>query len=114
MNIEKVRQYALSLPGAAEEPHHALSSFRVMGKIFATFPPGGQYLHVFVDEATREQALAVAPLAFEKPFWGSRVAGLRVLLSAARSSAVQELLRGAWARKAPKKLLAAFASRAKT
>jgi hypothetical protein len=34
-----VRQFALALPGAIEEPHFDMASFRVRGKIFVTAPP---------------------------------------------------------------------------
>ena len=45
-----MRAFALSLPATTEEPHFDMSSFRVRGKIFATVPPDGEHLHVFVDE----------------------------------------------------------------
>ena len=41
--FERVREFALSLPGATEEPHFDMSSFRVQGKIFATVPPGEEF-----------------------------------------------------------------------
>lgn len=104
MKIQQAREFALSLPAVTEVPHHAMSSFRVAGKIFATVPPDGLHLHVFVDEEEREQAIAIAPKAFEKLFWGARVAGVRVLLSAARVAQIQGLLHSAWQRKAPKGL----------
>jgi hypothetical protein len=105
LTLEQARRFALSLPEAAEEPHHELSSFRVRGKIFATVPPGGKHLHVFVDEHQREAVVASAPTAFEKLWWGAKVVGVRVLLSKARSSAVSELLYAAWCRKAPRRLV---------
>lgn len=104
MNIEQARSYALSLPRVTEQPHHKYSSFRISGKIFATVPPDGLYLHVFVDEPEREYALAMYPAAFQKLSWGEAVVGLRVLLAEARPASVQRLLHSAWSRKAPKKL----------
>ena len=49
-----VRRLALSLPETTEAPHHDMTSFRVGGKIFATMPPQGDRVHIFVDvdEAT--------------------------------------------------------------
>jgi hypothetical protein len=107
MNIDQARTYALSLPKAAEAPHHKYSSFRVGGKIFATVPPDGLHLHVFVDEIDREYALAIAPGAYQKLFWGEAAVGLRVLLAEAKPAAVQRLLHCAWSRKASKRLAAA-------
>lgn len=96
----------MALPEVMESPHFAYTSFRVGGKIFATAPPDGEWLHVFIAEAEREQALRLDPEAVSKLWWGSRVQGLRVELRRAAPAAVQTLLRQAWTRKAPRALLA--------
>ena len=108
MKLAAVRHFALSLPEATEEPHFDLASFRVKGKIFATVPPEEKHLHVFVDGAVLDVLPAAQPKAYEKLFWGKRLAGLRVTLAAAKSADVEELLRSAWRRRAPKKLAAAL------
>lgn len=107
MNIRDVRRFALSLPEVTEEPHFHLSSFRVKGKIFATLAPDGSFLHAFVDDAQREVMVAVDPKAYETLYWGKQVVGVKVHLVAAESADVKELLRLAWERKAPKKLVRA-------
>jgi hypothetical protein len=107
MKIAYVRRFALSLPDATESPHFEYASFRVRGKIFATVPPDGTLLHVFVDEETRETALALEPGFLEKLFWGARASGLRVKLADAKPRVVESLLMQAWRSKAPKKLIAA-------
>ena len=104
MNIAQARHYALSLPKATEAPHHKYSSFRVVGKIFATVPPDGEHLHVFVDEVEREYALALEPAAYSKLHWGEAAVGLRIVLARAKAPAVLRLLYCAWRRKAPRKL----------
>jgi hypothetical protein len=104
LDIRNLRRLALSLPEVSEEPHFHLSSFRVKGRIFATVPPDGTYLNVFVDEPQREMMLAVDPAAYQALWWGQKVVGLRVDVSAAKSTDVEELLRTAWERKAPKSL----------
>jgi len=103
-NLESVRRLALSLPEATEQPHFDYTSFRVRGKIFATAPPGGQHLHVFIDEEQREVALAVHAAYVEKLLWGGKVVGLRVDLDKADVKVVDALVRQAWARKAAKRL----------
>ena len=103
-NLESVRRLALSLPEATEQPHFDYTSFRVRGKIFATAPPGGQHLHVFIDEEQREVALAMHAAYVEKLLWGGKVVGLRVDLDKADVKVVDALVRQAWARKAPKRL----------
>ena len=77
------------------------------GKIFATVPSEEKHLHVFVDGPVLDMLPAAQPKAYEKLFWGTRLAGLRVTLAAAKPADVEELLRSAW-RRAPKKLAAAL------
>jgi hypothetical protein len=103
MKLEQARRIAMSLPSVTEEPHFQYTSFRVAGKIFATAPPDGEYLHVFVDEEDRQLALALEPEPLAILNWGKRVVGLRVALSKAKSPLVRKLLQQAWSRKAPKK-----------
>jgi hypothetical protein len=105
MKIEAVRRLALALPEANEEPHFESSSFRIRGKIFATVPPQGGILHVFVTEEERELALALEPDFLERLHWGNKVVGLRVILARAKPKVVASLLHQSWVRKAPKSLL---------
>lgn len=107
MKLDQARRMALALPEATEEPHFEFTSFRVRGKIFATAPPDGSRLHVFVDEETRETALALEPDFLEKLFWGQRACGLRVQLETAKPRVVASLLLQSWRAKAPRKLVAA-------
>jgi len=104
MKLEQARKYALSLPEASEEPHFDFTSFRVRGKIFATAPPGGTYLHVFVEEEDRAPFIAAEPEIFAPLPWGAKVVGVKVTLARASPASVQLLLRQAWLRKAPKRL----------
>ena len=106
MNLAEVRRIAMSLPEVTEQPHFEYTSFRIRGKIFATAPPGGEHLHVFVADDTREQALAVNPEFLDKLLWGGKVRGLRVALREAKPKVIARLLVQAWSRKAPKALLA--------
>ncbi len=110
MKLAQVRRFAISLPKVTEEPHFNYSSFRVSGKIFATVPPKGDLLHVFGADEERELALAMYPEFLKKLIWGSRVVGLRVVLSKAKPKVVKALLTQAWARKAPKSLVASAAT----
>ena len=106
MKLAEARRRALALPEATAAPHFQAESFRVHGKIFATAPPEGEHLHVFVADAEREVALALAPDCLEKLRWGDKVVGLRVALARAKPALVGRLLAQAWARKAPKRLVA--------
>jgi hypothetical protein len=105
-DIDGARRFALSLPGTSEEPHFEMTSFRVHKKIFATAPPDGTYLHVFVSGDEIEACCSEDPAAFEPLVWGKQVRGLRIRLAAAAGDRVAELLDEAWRRRAPKRLAA--------
>ena len=109
MKLAQVRRFAMSLPDVTEEPHFNYSSFRVRGKIFATVPPEGEHLHVFVSEQEREIALALEPAFIEKLHWGVRVVGLRIALAKAKPRVVNKLVAEAWSRRVPKSLHATAA-----
>ena len=108
MSLDDARQFALSLPEATEEPHFDMTSFRVRGKIFATAPPDGAHLHVFVDEAEAQACAAEDPAAFELLWWGKKLSGVRVVLDSAALARVRELLEESWRRRAPKRVAAAY------
>ncbi len=108
MDAKALRKLALALPEVTEQPHFEYASFRVRGKIFLTVPPDGLHAHVFVPELEREQALAVHPDFVEKLMWGERVAGIRITLARAPHRVIAQLVRRAWAAKAPKRLAAAI------
>lgn len=113
MKIADARRAAMALPEVTEEPHFNYASFRVKGKIFVTVPPEETHLHVFVGDDEREQALAMYPGFAEKLLWGGKVVGLRIALASATPSVVKALMQQAWARKAPKALLAGLPAAAK-
>ncbi len=106
MKFTTVRSFALKLLEVTEEPHHHFGSFRVRGKIFVTVPPEQTHIHVFVSEQQRELALVVHADIAEKLLWGGKVVGLKVSLERASAADVKQLVRQAWAHKAPKDLLA--------
>jgi hypothetical protein len=106
VSVAAVRKFALSLPEAIEQPHHDMTSFRVRGKIFATMPPEGGLLHVFLPEGEVTSYCAEFPSAVEELWWGKKLSGCRVVLRHADGSLVREMLAESWRRKAPKSLLA--------
>ena len=106
-SLDEARRLALALPEAGEQPHFDMTSFRVRGKIFATAPPGGGWLNVFLDEDEASAYVAEDPAAFQPLYWGQRHRGLRVELAACPAG-VAEVLAEAWRRKAPKRLAAGF------
>jgi hypothetical protein len=108
IDLAMVRQFALALPGATEEPHFDMTSFRVRGKIFATATPDDIHLHVFVDEPEVSAAVGENPAVFEPLLWGRKVRGVRVSLPGAPAERVRELIEESWRRKAPARLVTEF------
>ncbi len=106
-SLDRARAFALSLPEVAEEDHHGMPSFRVRGKIFATVPDR-EHLHIMLVGDEIEMAVATARAAYEKLWWGKRLAGLRVTLAAAETRLLCDLLTEAWRLKAPRKLSASY------
>lgn len=111
MKLHQARRYALSLPETTEEPHFEYSSCRVRGRIFATIPPSGDYLHIFVEEDQRAPLIAAEPEVYEALHWGAKVVGVKVTLAHAHARAVERLLLQGWMRKAPKRIAAALSNR---
>ena len=105
MTLDEARTIALSLPGATEEPHFERTSFRVRGKIFATAPPEGGRLHVFVDGHAVGVAVGIDPQAFEELHWGKKLVGVAVDLARADTDVVREVLEESWRRRATKGLM---------
>lgn len=105
-----VRRIALALPEAAEAPHHDMTSFRVAGKIFATMPPEGGRVHVFIEPDEVAAYCTEFPGVVEELWWGKKLTGCRLLLAGATADLVRELLTESWRRRAPARLRAAFDS----
>jgi hypothetical protein len=99
-----VRRLALALPETTEEPHHDMTSFRVGGKIFATVPPGGDRVHVFLGADEASAYCAEYPAQVEELWWGSKRRGCRVPLATATPALLKEMLAEAWRLRAPKRL----------
>jgi len=103
MTLADARALAMNLHGSTESPHHRYTSFRLRGRIYATAPKEGGFLHVFVDEEDRERMRRLDPETYSKLGWGTKVVGLRVDLERARHEDVQALLQTAWQRKLAKR-----------
>lgn len=105
--LPEARRFALSFPETTEEDHHGIPSFRVAKKIFATVPDA-QHLHVMLSSDEVDMAIGTAPDACEELWWGKQLAGVRVRLAAVDRELLTELLRAAWRRRAPRRLVSSF------
>lgn len=110
VRVSTVRRLALALPQSAEAPHHHMTSFRVAGKIFATVPPEGDRVHVFIDPDEVPAYCTEFPGVVEELRWGDKRSGCCVDLRRATVPLLRELLTEGWRRRAPRKLAADFDS----
>lgn len=97
MTVEQIRKLALAFPEAVEQEHFGNPSFRVRGRIFATVPDE-EHVNVMIDPFDIDAAMRAEPESCEE------LRGVRISLSDAAAPMVDELLRAAWRRKAPKRL----------
>ena len=67
--------------------------------------PDAEHLHVMLDPKHAEVAIRSDPDAFEQLWWGEKMAGVRVTVTAAKRRLLDPLVREAWRHKAPKKLV---------
>jgi len=105
MTADDIRAVALSLPEAVEQPHFEKTSFRVAGKIFATFTPDGARLMVKLPEEIKAALKQSDPEAI-LPLPGAWDRGGSTLIEVARMDPdkVADLIRLAWRTVAPAKL----------
>jgi hypothetical protein len=101
MDVASAAQLALALPGVTEADHHGRRSFRVgSGKVVATVPEDG-VLNVLVGEDLARAVTAGEPAGVTLLWWGRKLSGVRVELSAADPDLLEQLLEDAWSRRAP-------------
>ncbi|ASS49976.1 MAG: hypothetical protein A3D31_10395 [Candidatus Fluviicola riflensis] len=105
VTLEKLRELGLSFAESSEEPHFEKTSFRVKGKIFATYNSAEDHL---VVKLTPVQQSVFS--AFDKTVcypvpnkWGLQGWTI-VKLSAVDADFVQDILKTSYCNVAPKKL----------
>lgn len=106
MTPDTFRKLALQLPGASEGAHMGHADFRVGGKIFATLGyPSVEFAVVLLSPEEQTAYVNADPATFSpvKGGWGRR-GSTTVHLKAARRKSIENALRVAWMRKAPKSL----------
>ena len=107
-SYDDVRRLALALPEALEVDHFGSPSFRVKGKIFATLGETADRLTLKLDPEDRHNLMAAYPGVIEpvEGYWG-RSGWTLVDFAGCGEELVASLLKIAWARVAPKRLLSA-------
>lgn len=103
-----IRRIALALPEADEGPHFDATSFRVRKKIFCTMGPQGHSITVKLEPDDQHNLAEGHPdeIAPVEGYWG-RNGWTAVRFAHLEEALVAAVLRMAWAKVAPKRLLAA-------
>ena len=95
---------ALRLPDSVEGPCYGTPGYRVRGKLFARLWEDGKTLVVGVDRDTREALLEANPRAFYLTDHYRPYDWMLVRLPAVTARELEDMLRLAWSRRAPKRL----------
>lgn len=107
MRVADFRRIALALPEAVEGSHFGHADFRVGGKIFATLALAKEGYGVLVLTPEQQAGMAEDAPAVFSPVpggWG-RQGATRVRLAKVTPDMLEDALRTAWRRRAPKRLL---------
>jgi hypothetical protein len=95
VTLGSVRRIVNSLPEAVEQDHHGIPSFRIKGRIFATFvgslPPEHHASPVRIVELVEEN-----PQFYREIWWGRRLSCAQLDLSLSRIQLVEALLTEAY------------------
>jgi hypothetical protein len=104
----KVRGFALGLPGVHERETWGHPTFRVRDRLFVGLAADGRTVSVKSSKEEQAALMAADPATFSPAPYVGRHGWLAVQLERVESSELQELIREAWRRTAPKKLVAEF------
>ena len=99
---DDVRELALALPGTSERPSYGTPGFRVRDRLFARLHQDGESLVLRMERDERELLARAEPSKF---FWTphyERHDWVLVRLAAIDRAELGELLRDAWALRAPR------------
>jgi hypothetical protein len=99
---------ALRMPETIEGPCYGTPGYRVRGKLFARLREDGATLVVSVDRDTCDALLEANPKAFFLTEHYRPYDWVLVRLSAVSENELEDMLRFAWSRKAPKRLRASI------
>lgn len=106
MDVEDVRAMVRDLPGVVEAEAREVVSFTVRKKLFLRVMGGTLLLRT--DPYEREYLLSTAPEVFHVDHWIREHPWVRARLDLAEPPALRELVRDAWRRVAPAKVVEAF------
>lgn len=106
MKYTEFRSLCLALPEAQEVETWGEPTFRVRGRIFAMASPEGRSASLKASLDDQAGLVEMDPKTFEVAAYTGRYGWVRVRLSRLGSRLGEKLIRNAWERAAPRRLVA--------
>ena len=113
MTIDELRAFCLGLPGTHEKEtwgdaeHAGDVTFRVKDKIYLITGPEGGSASIRTDRAQQTDLLAAFPEAVSMAAYVGRFGWVTVRLDGLDPAIIEDIIRSAWRRTAPKAVVAA-------
>jgi hypothetical protein len=105
MRFAEFRRLCLEMPEAEEVETWGEATFRVRGKIFAMGTPEGRRVSVKASLDDQAGLCAMDPKTFEPSAYTGRFGWVSVRLAGVNKQLGERLVRNAWERSAPRRLL---------
>jgi hypothetical protein len=111
VTFEKFRRLCLAMPEAEEIETWGEPTFRVRGKIFAIGSPEGASVSVKASLDDQAGLIAMDPKTFSASAYTGRFGWVRVRLAGLAPKMGERVIRNAWERSAPRRLVGQNARR---
>ena len=107
MTFKDFRRLCLAMPEAEEKQRWGELTFRLRDRIFAMGSPDGGQVSVKASPDDQAGLIAMDPKTFAVSAYTGRFGWVTVRLGGVGADLAQRLITNAWARTAPKRLIAA-------
>jgi hypothetical protein len=107
VRYERFRQLCLAMPEAEEVETWGDITFRIRGRIFAMGSPEGRSVSIKASLDDQAGLLAMDPKTFSASAYTGRFGWVRVRLAGLGAEMGERLVRNAWERTAPRRLVSA-------
>jgi hypothetical protein len=111
MNYARFRELCLSMPEAEQVETWGEATFRVRGRIFAISAPGARHASLKASLDDQAGLVEMDPKTFEVAAYTGRYGWVRVRLAGLGEQLGERLVRNAWERTAPRRIVAQKARR---
>jgi hypothetical protein len=106
MTFKQLQKLCMSLPEAEERETWGDTTFRVRGKIFAISSPEGDAASIKASLDDQSGLVAMDPDTFAVAAYTGKYGWVRVRLAGVPPELAERLIKSAWRRTAPKRLIA--------